>query len=1093
MLLSCKADQKSSNVKRGPSLINFEIIPSTETGIKFRNDIIENDQYNYLNYEAMYNGGGCAVLDVNKDGLLDIFFVSNQQKEKLYLNKGNFKFEDISSSANIEGGDEWSAGVSIVDINSDGYDDIYISCHLLDDPIKRKNKLYINQKNNQFLEQANSYGIADIGYSIQSYFFDYDNDSDLDLLVINQPPNNNEIRNQLKFPEALYSNHLYENISGKFKDVTLNSGVLQLGYCLSSAITDLNNDGWLDIYICNDYNMPDVMLLNSKSKTFLNETKTLLKHTSQFSMGSEAADVNNDGWMDIYTADMVSEDHYRNKANMSGMNIPAFWNLISLGFQYQYMFNALQLNRGNGLFSEIAQLSGISKTDWSWAPLIADFNNDGLKDLYVTNGLKRDVRNKDFSHLRDEYLKNKNNPNYNGEKYNHATELLDKAPSVKLVNYMYQNDGELHFTNVAQKANMNHPSFSNGAAYGDLDNDGDLDLIVNNIDDEAFIYKNKTDNANNFIRLNLIGEGQNIKSYGARVCIYSSIGIQLAEINPNRGYLSACESTLHFGLGNENKVDSIVVRWQSGKTIVLNDPKLNKLISLDENKGTYRVSQIPIEKNIQPYTTEVESSTIDKISHKENLYDDYKTEVLMPHKMSTLGPCLAVGDVNGDKLEDFYLGGSVGFEGQLFLQNQNGEFNLNDGPWQQDKASEDSDALIFDIEDDGDFDLIVTSGGNEYPENSPKYQTRLYINQGAGNFINGTHLLPKIPISAGVVKAFDMNGDMKKDLFIGGRQVPGKYGVSASSKILIYKNGKYIDETQSLCNDMNSNFGNVTTANYVDIDRDKDLDLLVAGEWMNIKVMINDGNGKFTDESKKWGTDQLFGWWNCISAADLDQDGDADIVAGNLGTNIKFKANQEKPMYVYLDDFDKNNTWDTYLGTYDKNGKLYPVRGRQCSSEQMPFIKEKFQNYDAFANATLDEILDDKKNSTTIIKKATEFRSGILVNQENKSFEFKPLPIETQISPIQDIILYDFNKDGKPDIAYGGNYFNREIETTRSDAGIGGICIQENNARFKSISSYQAGIYFNSDLRKMKLIKINSNYFILAANNNSNIQLNLIN
>jgi len=1093
-ILACNTKkQEKTTSANDESSVGFILKSPAQTGVHFSNILTEDDQINYLNNEAVYHGAGVGVLDINNDGKMDLFFASNQGDNKLYLNQGNFKFEDITSSAGVAGGAEWAGGVSIVDLNADGWDDIYISCHLSAEESLRKNKLYINQKNNTFIESAEKYGLADASRSIHAVFFDYDLDNDLDAFILNQPPSDYQSRNNIIAPDLKFSNHFYINESEQFVDKTAELGLIQSGYCLSASVSDYNNDGRPDIFISNDYLVPDALMMNIEDNGFHNIINTAFKHTSQFSMGSDAADINNDGWVDIYSADMVAEDHYRNKANMSGMNPEKFWKLISSGFQYQYMFNCLQLNKGNGYFSDIAQLSGISNTDWSWTPLFVDLDNDGYRDLYVTNGFRRDVRNKDFDHLRSEYFENRNNPNYKGEKFAHATDLLDRAPSVKLVNYVFKNNGDLSFKKMAKSWNMNQASFSNGAAYADLDNDGDLDLVVNNINDPAFIYENMNDSkTNRYIRLNLKGEGKNTRSIGARANIYYSGKMQTADVNNNRGYMSASEYILHFGLGDVKTIDSIIVRWPSGKALKLENIKTNQVLDLNEIDSKFKLPNQLNQNSQYTYTHEITDKIGLNIRHQENNYDDYKKEVLMPHKMSTLGPCLTVSDVNGDHLEDFYLGGSAGQSGQLAIQNQDNTFQIKTIPaFLQNKQSEDSDAVFFDKDGDGDMDLYVASGSNEFELNSKLFLDKLYENDGKGNFKDLSSELPKITVSKGLVKAFDMDGDGDIDIFLGGRQVPGKYGKSVPSFILLNENGKFVDRTATLCPEMTGEYGNVSCGNYTDIDRDGDQDLIIGGEWMNIKILINDGKGKFSDQSASWNTNQLSGWWNTITATDLDQDGDPDILLGNLGLNIKFKASPEKPFYVYLNDFDKNGSWDTYLGSYDADGKLYPVRGRQCSSEQMPFIKEKFANYESFAKASLEEVLEGKLDNT-IIKKVNEFRSGVLMNDQKKSFKFIPFPNEAQIAPIQDFVLTDVNLDGKIDVLYAGNYFNREVETTRSDAGTGGILMGKGTGEFTELPSYLNGMYLNGDVRKMKKIKIGQNECIIVANNNGPIQMNII-
>lgn len=1074
---------KETNSPQTNSTTLFQLMSPSETGIRFENKILETEQLNYYYYDGIYQGAGSAVLDVNKDGLQDVFLVSNQGPEKLYLNKGRFKFEDISKNAGIEGGSEWTTGVTVADVNGDGWDDIYVSAFLLEQPELRRNKLFINNKDNSFSEKGREYGLSDTSYTIHANFFDYDLDGDLDMFEVNQPPNIILRRLTTKMWSAEHSCKLFRNDGEHFTDVTKEAGVFTLGYSLASVAADVNNDGYLDLYVTTDYKEPDYLFLNMRNGTFRDVAKSAMNHFSLFSMGCDVADFNDDGWLDIFSVDMVAEDRFRNKTNMAGMDIPKFWNNVNLGFHYQYMFNSLQLNQGNGSFSEIAQLAGVSKTDWSWSVLLADYDNDGRKDLYITNGLMRDVRNRDYQAMFEQPF----------DSIKSKLELVKKAPSEKIVNYMYHNEGNLKFKNITDSWGLAQKSFSNGASYADLDNDGDLDLIVNNIDDNAFIYQNTaSDRPNsNYLRIELTGSQKNYRAYGARAVVYYDQGkSQMLELTNARGYMSCSEPFLHFGLGSINRVDSILVRWPSGKLTRKTDIKVNQTIKLKEQDSQQNQEVQLCNYSGLVYTKDVTEELIGEINSAENYYDDFKKEILIPHKMSTLGPCVSAGDVNGDGGDDFYLGGCAGTPGVLYLQQSDGGFLPSKiAPWNKHKASEDIDALFFDADGDSDMDLYVASGSNEFPIGSALYQDRLYLNDGKGNYTDATSKLPTLNFSKGIVTAGDLDGDGDLDLFVGGRQVPGYYGKSERSALLINEKGRFTDRTKEFCPELAGEFGMVSSAVWTDINSDGKLDLALAGEWMHPYVFINDGT-KLRNESKSYGLENYKGWWNVIKALDLDGDGDQDLVAGNLGMNLKFKATTDKPFKVYLNDFDDNGTWDIYLGSYDKDGKYYPVRGRQCSSEQMPFIKAKYKTYSEFASHSIDDILDGMKEGA-IIKEATDFHSGVFMN-EGSSFSFKAFSNDAQIAPIYDFLFFDINKDGVKDLIFGGNYYNREIETTRSDGGQGGILLNDAKGNLSFVPPFKSGLKLNKDLRKLRMLKSGPYDLMLAASNNAQLKIYLI-
>ncbi len=1082
---TCKNDKHVSDADAS-KLPLFKKMSSSETGIKFNNELKETEEENVLIYDSYYTGGGTAVLDVNNDGLQDVMFISNLGPEKLYLNKGNFKFEDISKSAGIEGGNEWSGGVTVADVNADGWDDIYVcnSMYLSED--RRRNKLYINNKNNTFTNKAKEYGLDDIGFSIQATFFDYDLDGDLDVFICNQPPSHNKTRDSLMAlnnPNYYYSSRLYKNNGNEtFTDVTEQSGVKTFAFALSATIGDYFNDGYPDIYVANDYDYGDDLFVNNGDGTFMNVANIAMRHISNFSMGADAADINNDGWLDIFVADMTPEDHYRNKTNMAPMDPAKFWKIANSGNNFQYMVNTLQLNQGNGFFSEIGQMAGVAKTDWSWSALFTDFDNDSYKDLFITNGILKDIRNRDFITYAFKAFDEKKISNL---------KIMENASSVPLQHYMYQNDGQLHFSNVATKWGLTEKSFSQGASYADLDNDGDVDLIVNNMNQEAFVYQNQAvqNKTGNYLRIKLKGLDKNLKSFGARVLItYGERKVQMAEMVNARGFMSCSEPILHFGLGEIQKVDSIFVRWPGGKYLRVDNIKANSEITIQEKDATTTMKEQIFQ--VVPFilTDEVSKECFDNIGHVENEYDDFKKEVLIPYKLSTLGPALESGDLNGDGLDDLFLGNSAGNSGKLLMQNQSGKFSPSvSQPWSKYKASEILDVLFFDSDKDGDLDIYTASGSNEFTEGSNLYGDHLYLNNGKGIFTDATNKIPQLNFSKSVVRASDIDNDGDLDLLVCGRLIPGKYGLSERSALLINNKGNFEDKTNDHIPTLSKKFECVTDACWIDLDKDKDEDLVIVGEWAPVRIFHND-KGHFEEVSSQYKTDSLFGWWNSIQKCDLNGDGFEDLVLGNLGLNLKFKASKQKPFNVFLNDFDGNGSWDTYLASRSPDGKLFPVRGRQCSSEQMPFVSDKFKTYDQFAKASLEEILEGKMDGTTK-KIATEFHSMVLLNNGKGRLVQMNLPMEAQISTVQSIAFYDFNGDGQKDILLAGNYYNREVETARSDASVGQILLNVGNGNFVSLTNAVSGLKMYHDVREIRIVKDKDDKsIIIAANNNEKMQ-----
>ena len=1052
----------------------FELLTPESTGIDFSNTIRETKSFNHYYYSQIYVGSGVAIGDINNDGLSDVFFGGNQVADRLYLNKGDFKFEDITKKSKIAKNSGWTWGVTMADVNADGYLDIYVSRNgnsiNLEDC---RNQLYINNQDLTFTESALAYGLADVGYSTQAVFFDMDNDGDLDMYQVNQMVDKKVLLVN-KLPKERYKyflDRLYRNDNGKFKDVSAEVGISRdLSYGLSVNATDFNNDGWIDLYVANDYAEPDFMYYNNGDGTFRNVIHEKLKHITQLSMGSDSGDINNDGLLDLITTDMTPEDHYRSKTNMASMSTEAFNNMVDAGAHHQYMANALQLNTGLGSFSDIANVAGMSYTDWSWASLLVDLDNDGWKDIMVSNGIKKDVDNND-------YLKILRNIDPKTITEDELFKLSKEAPSQEISNYVFRNEGNLHFKKITEEWGFDTPSFSNGMAYGDLDNDGDLDVVTNNIDKPAFIYRNKA--TGNFLKIKLEGSDKNKFGIGAKAIIHHGNNIQIAENTLTRGFISSVEPGMFFGLAKDTKVDKVEVIWSDGRVNTYEDVEANRVITASYNKAVNPSNKTS--KNPNTLLAQIDASSIGlNFSHKENEFDDFAEEILLPHKLSNNGPFSAVTDVNGDGLEDVFVGGASQQSGVLYLQTKEGKFKVNQSqPWEKDKVSEDLGALFLDVDGDKDLDLYVASGGNEFKQGNPVLKDRLYINDGTGVFEKSTNALPNILESSQCVKASDIDDDGDLDLFVGTRLISGKYPFPATSYILINHNGQFKKAKEDIAPSL-VNIGMVSDAAFTDIDNDGDNDLMIVGEWMNITLLTNN-DGKFINDSKKFGLENTRGLWWSITAEDIDGDGDDDYIIGNLGRNNKFKATEEHPFKVYANDFDENGTNDVVLAKFYKDDYV-PVRGRECTSQQMPFVAEKFKDYHSFASSKLLEILPEDKVESAVIYEISNFESIILIN-DNGILKRKSLPIEAQISPIKSSIVRDFNNDGIKDILIVGNHYGVEVETVRYDAGFGLVLLGDNNKNFNPMSPIDSGLHLPYDTRSINQITIhNKRGFIVTSN-----------
>ena len=946
----------NNKIKEGSSNEDalFYLLPAAQTHVDFNNAIVESRVANIISYQYFYNGGGVATGDLNDDGLDDIYFSGNMTKAKLYLNKGNMQFEDVTAKAGITEIElSWKTGVTFADVNGDGKLDIY-QCYSGGLPAKnRQNTLFINQGNDAsgiplFKEEAAKYGLNDDAYSTQAVFFDYDGDSNLDMFLLNHNPKIFTTLEEvsapaiLKEPAPMIRVKLYKNVNGRFEDFSDRAGLYNSSftYGLGAGIADVNNDGWPDIYISNDYSAPDYLYINNRDGTFTDQVQTQMGHTSLYSMGSDIADINNDGLADLFTLDMLPEDNSRQKLLFSPDNYEYNDLRLKLGFHHQDMRNMLHINNGNGTFSEMGQLAGISNTDWSWAPLFADYDNDGWKDLFISNGYLRDYTNMDFLKFKGDFLRG-TDPAVIKE---NLLELISNIPASNVNNYIYRNNGNLTFSNKGEAWGINLPSNSNGAAYTDLDNDGDLDLVINNINLPAFIYQNQSQEKtkNQYLKLKLQGAGQNTLGIGAKVWLYAKNKLQYLEQNPSRGYQSSVSPILHFGLGKIDVIDSVRIVWQGGKQQVLKNVQPDQLLTLEEKNAStiYHTVAPPA-----PLFKEITSPVAFK--HQKNTVNDFKRQPLLINPMSFNGPCLAKADINEDGLEDLYVGGGHNQAGALFLQNKNGAFTNKLVPaFETDKNSDDVDAIFFDANGDGFPDLYVASGGySSYTVDDPLLQDRLYINNKRGGFTKST-TLPKMYSSKSCVSAADFDGDGHQDLFIGGRVIPGRYPEVPPSYLLINDGiGNFKDQISTIAPVLQKS-GMITDAGWTDLNNDKKPDLILVGEWMPVTAMINE-NGKLVDKTSSYFDKSYSGWWNKLLIDDLNGDGKPDLVMGNNGLNSQCKASDQEPAEMYYKDFDDNGSVDPILCLYIQ-GKTYPHVTRDEILDQMIMMRTRYPDYKSY-------------------------------------------------------------------------------------------------------------------------------------------------
>jgi enediyne biosynthesis protein E4 len=1078
----------------------FTLMPDSYTGAGFINHLDYDEQlkkkFNIYTYRNFYNGGGVAMGDVNNDGLMDLFLTSNMGSNVLYLNKGDFKFEDISERAGIGGHGEWSTGASLADVNGDGWCDIYVCNSGNVDGDERHNELHINNGDLTFTESAAEYGINDHGYSTHGAFFDYDRDGDLDLYLLNNSfkaiGSFNLSANQRLVRDSIGGDKLFRNDNNHFTDVSEEAGIYSslIGFGLGVTVGDIDQDGWMDIYISNDFFERDYIYMNNGDGTF-RETLTEMMHcTSAASMGADMADINNDHYPEIFVTDMIPEHDARLKTKTTFDSWDSYKSNYENGYHHQFTRNMLQLNNADGTFSEIGRLAGVYATDWSWGALIMDLDNDGLKDIFVANGIYQDLTDQDYI----QFFSNRDMVAsiISGNNVDYKT-LIDAIPSVKLPSYAFKNMGGHQFENKAVSWGLNEPSHSNGSAYGDLDNDGDLDLVVNNVNMPMFLYRNETSQKltdHHYLKVILKGNSGNTDAIGSKVTARHQGQSFYLEQMPMRGFKSTMDPRPNLGVGSLTKVDSLVVQWPDGNVSIMKDVPTDQILTLYQKDGVPPDAPlISPWKNEELWFKDITDDVSVDFIHKENDYDDFRREALIYQMLSTEGPRTATGDVNGDGLEDLYVGGARGQAGSLLLQQANGSFTASNRTlFEQDKSSEDTDCALFDADGDGDPDLYVASGGNEFPSSSSALADRLYLNNGRGSFSKSQQILPSGRYeSTSCVRAADFDGDGITELFVGIRLLPFLYGVPVNGYLLENDGkGNFSDVSAQIAPELKG-VGMLRDMQWEDVDGDGDQDMILAGDWMALKIFINE-NGSFRENREAFGSVNTSGWWNCIATGDFDGDGDSDFVAGNHGLNSRFKASSERPVSMYVNDFDRNGSAEQIICVYEGDS-AYPMALKHDLTRQIPDLLKLYPRYELYKEQTIHDLFAPEQLANAIQLDVAHLESALFINDGSGHFTIQALPVETQFSTLMAAETGDFNRDGNLDLLLGGNLYHVKPEVGRYDASYGNFLAGDGHGNFSVVPPTQSGFRLEGEIRDIQTIQTPDGTLLVVARSNDPLQL----